>query len=216
MILLAGGIGSRTKLKVPKQYHMVNDDLIINFLLKNIIQEIDKIIIVCDPKYQDDIYKSEKIIFTNNGQTRLESLKNGYKKMKEIAKDNNLIFIHEAARIFLDKRDIDLHKKNAKQGQGQVTCNIVFDTMFKIDKDNFIKEVIKKQEILAGYNPQSYFWKDLIKYEDQILSEKEDLDLTDILLSKGFKIKTLNQISNLRKVTTFEDVLWIEEELNDK
>ncbi|MBR3348224.1 MAG: 2-C-methyl-D-erythritol 4-phosphate cytidylyltransferase [Mycoplasmataceae bacterium] len=216
MILLAGGIGSRTKLQIPKQYYEVDGEAIINYLLKNIKNELDKIFIVCDLNYKNKITQLPNIIFVKNGNTRLESLKNGLIELKKIAKDGDLIFIHEAARALLDKRDLDLHKNNAKINQGLITNNIVFDTMFKINEEKEILEVIQKQNIVAGYNPQSFYWDDLKKYKDDILDEQRDLDLSEILIKKNFKIKVLEQISNLRKITIKEDLEWLGENIKWK
>ena len=216
MILLAGGIGSRTKLQIPKQYYEVDGEAIINYLLKNIKNELDKIFIVCDLNYKNKITQLPNIIFVKNGNTRLESLKNGLIELKKIAKDGDLIFIHEAARALLDKRDLDLHKNNAKINQGLITNNIVFDTMFKINEEKEILEVIQKQNIVAGYNPQSFYWDDLKKYKNDILKEEKDLDLSEILIKKNFKIKVLEQISNLRKVTVKEDLEWLGESIKWK
>ena len=216
MILLAGGIGSRTKLQIPKQYYEVDGEAIINYLLKNIKNELDKIFIVCDLNYKNKITQLPNIIFVKNGNTRLESLKNGLIELKKIAKDGDLIFIHEAARALLDKRDLDLHKNNARINQGLITNNVVFDTMFKINEEKEILEVIQKQNIVAGYNPQSFYWDDLKKYKDDILDEQRDLDLSEILIKKNFKIKVLEQISNLRKVTIKEDLEWLGENIKWK
>ncbi|MBR2849393.1 MAG: 2-C-methyl-D-erythritol 4-phosphate cytidylyltransferase [Mycoplasmataceae bacterium] len=216
MILLAGGIGSRTKLKIPKQYYEIDGESIINYLLKNIKDELDKIFVVCDLNYKNTITQLPNVVFVKNGNTRLESLKNGIIELKKIAKDGDLIFIHEAARALLDKRDLDLHKNNARINQGLITNNVVFDTMFKINEEKEILEVIQKQNIVAGYNPQSFYWDDLKKYKDDILDEQRDLDLSEILIKKNFKIKVLEQISNLRKITIKEDLEWLGENIKWK
>ncbi|WP_022935032.1 2-C-methyl-D-erythritol 4-phosphate cytidylyltransferase [Mesomycoplasma moatsii] len=216
MILLAGGIGSRTGLKIPKQYHKINDEYIINYLLNKIHKELDKIILVIDFQYKDKITNFNNVIFCKNGQTRLESLQNGFKEIQKIASSDDLIFIHEAARIMLDKKDINLHKQNATKNCGLISCNIVYDTMFKINSKNEIVEVIKKQNIMAGYNPQSFFWSDLEKYKEDILNATNDLDLSDILIKKKFKIKVLNQINDLRKITIQKDIEWAEKNLKWK
>lgn len=216
MILLAGGIGSRTKLKIPKQYYEIDGESIINYLLKNIKDELDKIFVVCDLNYKNTITQLPNVVFIKNGNTRLESLKNGIIELKKIAKDGDLIFIHEAARALLDKRDLDLHKNNARINQGLITNNVVFDTMFKINEEKEILEVIQKQNIVAGYNPQSFYWDDLKKYKDDILDEQRDLDLSEILIKKKFKIKVLEQISNLRKITIKEDLEWLGENIKWK
>ena len=216
MILLAGGIGSRTKLKIPKQYYEIDGESIINYLLKNIKDELDKIFVVCDLNYKNTITQLPNVVFVKNGNTRLESLKNGIIELKKIAKDGDLIFIHEAARALLDKRDLDLHKNNARINQGLITNNVVFDTMFKINEEKEILEVIQKQNIVAGYNPQSFYWDDLKKYKEDILKEEKDLDLSEILIKKKFKIKVLEQISNLRKITIKEDLEWLGENIKWK
>ena len=216
MILLAGGIGSRTKLKIPKQYYEIDGESIINYLLKNIKDELDKIFVVCDLNYKNTITQLPNVVFVKNGNTRLESLKNGIIELKKIAKDGDLILFHEAARALLDKRDLDLHKNNARINQGLITNNVVFDTMFKINEEKEILEVIQKQNIVAGYNPQSFYWDDLKKYKDDILDEQRDLDLSEILIKKNFKIKVLEQISNLRKITIKEDLEWLGENIKWK
>lgn len=214
IVVLAGGIGTRLGLGFPKQFYQSNGgDYIINFLLKNIKNEFDKIVVVVDEKYNDKILEDKKIIVVKNGQTRLESLQNGISKISEIAQPNDLIFIHDGARIFLNKNDIELHKQEAKKGKGLVSIDVSIDTMFRIDDQNLISEVIPKNEIVKGYNPQSFFWEDLKKNEDKIFSASNDQDLSQILLKEKFPIKVLEQVGDLRKVTNPGDIDWLDEKI---
>ena len=58
-IILAGGSGTRFKSKIPKQYFKIGNKSIINYTIDAFEKSslIDKIIIVVDKKYINDISK---------------------------------------------------------------------------------------------------------------------------------------------------------------
>ena len=59
-IILAGGSGTRFKSKIPKQYFKIGNKSIINYTIDAFEKSslIDKIIIVVDKKYINDISKN--------------------------------------------------------------------------------------------------------------------------------------------------------------
>ena len=99
-IIVAGGDSKRFASKIPKQFNIINDDIVINHSIKKFLKnkKISKIIIAVDKKsyikFEKLIIKDKKIIIVNGGKTRALSVKNGLK----IADSHRLtkILIHDA------------------------------------------------------------------------------------------------------------------------
>ncbi|NQZ65721.1 MAG: 2-C-methyl-D-erythritol 4-phosphate cytidylyltransferase [Mycoplasmatales bacterium] len=207
LIMLSGGIGKRTLLSIPKQYHKIKGKPIIEYLLTNIADFFDQIYIVADFKEIEGINFGDAII-VENGSERIDSLRNGLNAAN--IKDEDFIYIHEAVRPNLFKEDLELHLFNLKKGESSVTVESVVDTMFKIE-DGIVKEAIAKKDIVRGFNPQSYPGSTLKRLLNEINEIKEDKDLIEIAMIKNIKIKAINQINDLRKITTPDDIKWFED-----
>ncbi len=102
-IILAGGLGKRIGKNIPKQFLKINNKMIIDFSIeafqKN--KNIDEIIIVCHRewiKYINSKY-DKKIKIIKGGETRSES---SYYGLKSCNKNCKYVFIHDAARPFID------------------------------------------------------------------------------------------------------------------
>lgn len=55
LILLAGGIGKRANLGLPKQYYRIEEKMIIEYTLENVskVGGIDRLILVSNPQFMD-------------------------------------------------------------------------------------------------------------------------------------------------------------------
>lgn len=209
LIVLSGGIGTRTKLDYPKQYHEVNGKKIVNHLIENVESFFDQITVVADPKYWNDIFTNSKVNFVKNGNTRLDSLKNGL--VASNPSDEDIIFIHEAARPGLTEEDINKHLESTRLGQGTISCVPSINTMFMIDKDSNIQRVVRKEQIVSGYNPQSFAGNDINLVVSKLDNYKNDEDLSEIMINEGISIKTVSCVGDLRKITNPQDIKWAEE-----
>ena len=76
-IIVAGGDSKRFASKIPKQFNIINDDIVINHSIKKFLKnkKISKIIIAVDKKsyikFEKLIIKDKKIIIANGGKTGL-------------------------------------------------------------------------------------------------------------------------------------------------
>lgn len=102
LILLSGGVGSRTKLNIPKQYVEINgvEMLLYSLVAVKNIDSIDEIIINYPENgrlHLEDILKTSGIKYpiklVEAGETRQDSVN----KMVQLAANDNVL-IHEAAR----------------------------------------------------------------------------------------------------------------------
>ena len=85
-IILAGGVGTRTGLNVPKQFVLVNDKPIIQYCYDTIeaSKHTDAVVIVCEEYYENVIKNAKKpIFFARPGQTRQGSIINALEVLKD-------------------------------------------------------------------------------------------------------------------------------------
>jgi D-glycero-alpha-D-manno-heptose-7-phosphate kinase len=93
---LAGGIGSRAKLKSPKQYYIHDGLSILEHLVSRVADFFDQIIIVNRDSTFEFIHEYADITFVPSGKTRLDSIQNGIRAVAEL--NDSIVMIHEAAR----------------------------------------------------------------------------------------------------------------------
>src|SRR5947209_6075219 len=104
-ILLAGGIGARMKLPIPKQYYLLNGKPIARYSFEMLIsmKEIVEVIVVCVPEYRHFFAVgleelAAKVKFAMPGKRRQDSVYSGF---QEVSQQSELVCIHDAARPFI-------------------------------------------------------------------------------------------------------------------
>ena len=111
VVILAGGVGSRMKLNIPKQYLVINKKPVIIHTILNFENNpnIDGIIVVCDSSYNDYLIKQFKknnikkfVSFAKAGVTGFESTKNGILEASKYINKDDLVVIHDAVRPIIN------------------------------------------------------------------------------------------------------------------
>lgn len=125
-VILAGGTGSRMQSKTPKQFIKINGKPIISYTLMAFEQAelIDEIVIVCLDDYKEHIktiisdFKISKFnSLISNGNTRQQSVFNAISHIKNYAKDDDIVLIHDGVRAMIMPDMIDkcvIETKNIK------------------------------------------------------------------------------------------------------
>jgi len=172
-ILLSGGSGTRMNKPIPKQYLLLAGKPVIIHILERIddIAEISEVIIVCHEKYRDLLgtYISaymlrKKIVFTDAGITRQESVYNGLKKVS-----NKLVIVHEAARPFVKKSDFEALIQDEDEN---ITYGI--DIPFTVLKtnDHYINGNLKRDELINIQLPQKFNASSLLHGHEKAMADK--------------------------------------------
>ncbi len=208
-LILAAGIGERLKKNIPKALVTFNKKpIFIHSLLafvKN--KNINKIIVVCHPKYLDSYRKlTKKFIKTNlyfcegSIKGRQESLKNGMEFIKQNFKLNltDIIVTHDCARINVNSTIIN-NTINLTKKTGYSTVAIKLnDSLFDLNKNRYINRDCK----LLIQTPQSFqykYWKNK--------SVGKSTDLFSYLNLKITKKNITTGSCNNFKITNKEDLL---------
>jgi 2-C-methyl-D-erythritol 4-phosphate cytidylyltransferase len=184
-IILAGGIGSRFGLTIPKQFAKLAGKTIIEHTIET-FQNHPLIDEVCIVIHSDWIWKIEEIVNINNfskvkkvlsgGDERKDSSLCAIEAYSLESKELNMIF-HDAVRPFVDNRIIDNCIENLKHYAAIDVAIPSTDTIIEVH-DKLITNIPKRSNMMQGQTPQC-FKLSVIKKAYEIAEKDEDFMPTD-------------------------------------
>ena len=202
-LILAGGNGKRFGSNTPKQFHIVDNDLVINHSIKKFlkIKKIKHIIITIDDKnyskYKSFLPKNKKIIITKSGKTRALSVLNGLKKAHnyKIAK----ILIHDSARPFFKISLINSLLKYIKQHKAVVPAINSVDTI------SYQNNIMPRKKLYLIQTPQAFDFKTIYNLHNI----NKDINVGDdstLFFKKNLKVKIIKGNHSNKKITYVNDL----------
>ena len=176
-VVLAGGVGSRLGMSLPKQFFKVAGKMVIEHAVdafeKN--ELIDEIVVVINSHYT---FMVEDMIIKNNWQKVKRILSGGEERYQSSLaainayqnfKNYNLIF-HDAARPLISQRIInDVVHSLKKYNAVDVAINSA-DTIIEVE-DNIITAIPERAKMRRGQTPQGF--------KQSIIAKAYDLALQD-------------------------------------
>jgi 2-C-methyl-D-erythritol 4-phosphate cytidylyltransferase len=111
-VVPAAGVGKRMNADRPKQYLLLSEKTVLEQTLTRLIESdvFEKIVVAIsdgDPYWDNlPISKHEKIIRSNGGKERADSVLNALAEIENIADENDWILVHDAARPCITTEDI--------------------------------------------------------------------------------------------------------------
>ena len=210
-IILAGGSGTRFKSKIPKQYFKIGNKSIINYTIDAFEKSslIDKIIIVVDKKYTNDISKKNpKHIVVSGGKNRFESSYNG---ILACPKNSKKVLIHDAARPFISQEIITSCIEALNNYEAVVTSIQTTDTVIRV-KNMEILQVEDRNQIFLNQTPQGFKYKTILDaHKNRTGSVTDDISLLDL---NETKCKVIKGSKKNIKITTNDDIQFAMHILN--
>ena len=206
LVLLAGGDGKRLGSSKPKQFIIIDNTTLIEYLLENLNPEIfDIIIIVTKNNYKKKyLYNLKKkffyhnIKYTKSGKTRQISTLNSLLFLKKFKIKN--VLIHDSARPLASNF---LFKKIIKKLEKNISCIPFYTSNDKILINK--KENIKNNEIKLIQTPQGFKFNEIYNAHKKFIdfNAKDD----SILIEKNCHTNTFikGEFTNI-KVTKKEDL----------
>lgn len=222
IILLAGGQGSRLASLEPKQFLKLNGKPIARYSLDVFLElliPVEEIVIVCADDYQSIFNNSLKQLrFATPGKERQFSVMNGF---KALTKTVDFVMIHDAARPFIEQKEILLlFEEGCKIGAAALATPVT-STIKQVDATGLVSSTLQREFLWKMQTPQllkySLLKEGLEKATKEHLSVTDDVSLAELLhhpvkLIKGnplnFKITTqkdlilANSIINTNSIVT--------------
>ena len=210
-IILAGGSGTRFKSKIPKQYFKIGNKSIINYTIDAFEKSslIDKIIIVVDKKYINDISKKNpNHIVVSGGKSRFESSYNG---ILACPKNSKKVLIHDAARPFISQEIITSCIEALSNYEAVVTSIQTTDTVIRV-KNMEVIQVEDRNQIFLNQTPQGFKYKTILDaHKNRTGSVTDDISLLDL---NETKCKVIKGSKKNIKITTNDDIQFAMHILN--
>ena len=210
-IILAGGSGTRFKSKIPKQYFKIGNKSIINYTIDAFEKSslIDKIIIVVDKKYINDIRKKNpKHMVVSGGKSRFESSYNG---ILACPKNSKKVLIHDAARPFISQEIITSCIEALNNYEAVVTSIQTTDTVIRA-KNMEVIQVEDRNQIFLNQTPQGFKYKTILDaHKNRTGSVTDDISLLDL---NETKCKVIKGSKKNIKITTNDDIQFAMHILN--
>lgn len=218
VIILAGGIGSRVKSAIPKQYIEINDCPIIVHTIRNFEMNpnVDNIVIVCLENWIEHTRNIvEKYHFTKvtdivvGGATGHISTRNGIYSLRDKLSDDDFVIIHDAARPIVSQTVIndmiDVAEKNGNACSA-ISC---YETVLITENRTSGKEQIDRNRIIRVQTPQCYRYGMIRSlYEQADRDNRDDFVYANTMaLHYGVEIFFSKGSNSNIKITTKEDIV---------
>ena len=184
-IIPAGGVGSRMQADRPKQYlTLIHDTTVLESTL-SLFQTNPTIKGGALGTSKNDAYISNLSLNTENltlysaGETRSDTVFLGLKALANIAKDDDWIIVHDAARPGLTNEELQLFIDQViaeENSIGGIMALPAVDTVKQVSQQK-INQTIDRETIYLAQTPQMFRYQTLYKAYDEALSNH--LPITD-------------------------------------
>lgn len=217
-VLLAGGMGTRLGLPIPKQFLKLGERTLLEHSIEKFstIEDIAYVVVVVP---EDWYRQSEEIVQSMNisnvslctgGKSRQESLFKGLLWLSErfsITKDD-IVVSHDVARPFVTSRMIHDNINVCRIYGAADTVISSPDTIVQSTNKTIISRVPIREEMYLGQTPQTFYIQQFIDIY-KTLSEDYLNQVTDaarILSDHEVKVGLVNGDPSNMKITTMFDL----------
>ena len=216
-LLIAGGVGERMKMNVPKQFIEVEGKPVIVYTLESFQknEQIDAIAVVCLKGWEDDLrawadkYGITKLKYiTQGGSTGMESLRNGMNMLRENCDPDDIIVIHDAVRPLLSSDIIDRNIEGVKEFGTAITSLPATEALlYSEDKLNSAK-VVDRSTIMKTQTPQSLRLSHFINAHEEAIKRgiKDTVATCTLLVELGESVHIVEGDEINFKITTSEHI----------
>lgn len=216
-IILAGGVGSRIGVEVPKQFLEVDGEPILAYTIQAFQDhdDIDRIVVVCISGWEDKVrdikerYGLSKICCIKpGGKNSMESISNGIFGIESVSSPDDIVIIHDSVRPLINGEIIsDCIAVCKEHGNGCAAIPIQ-ETIVRTDDHISGIADIDRSGVMRVQTPQAYRYGQVNKlYRDAYAMGINDSIYTNTLMmqlghpiyfSKGSPINI--------KITVIDDI----------
>ena len=170
-IIIAGGVGSRTGNKIPKQFINVNDKPIIIYTLERFQKHknIDVIEVVCLDGWHDILrayaeqYGIAKLKYIISGGTSSQdSIKIGLENLKGKLNKDDIVVIHDGIRPMVDAEIISSCIDTCVEKGNGVSAFPVYEQIFETDDNETTDKYIPREKLRIVQTPQAYRYGNIL------------------------------------------------------
>ena len=217
VIIVAGGIGSRMNLDIPKQYYEVKVAPIIMYSYRKFSQSplVDSIVFVVADEWKDFMEaklslepNNKKVSFAKAGRSRQHSVYNGLCVLREYAQDEDVVLIHDAVRPLFPETTINDGIEACREFDGALPVISVKDATYQSYDGIELSTILPRQELFSGQSPEFFIFGKFFKAHASF-SEEEISNIrgcSELAFKSGLSVKLIPGTERNFKITTIEDL----------
>lgn len=180
-LIFAGGTGKRMNSRSkPKQFLEMHGKPIIIYTLEHFEyhEQVDNIVVVCLPEWIEElrgllkrygINKVSKIVL--GGDTGHDSIYLGLAAMKENAKEEDIVLIHDGVRPFINEELITQNINKVKESGNAITVEPARESVVRSLDGETIVDVPPRGEMYTAKAPQSFYFVDIMELYERAREE---------------------------------------------
>ena len=210
-IIVAGGIGSRMRSDIPKQFMLLNGKPILFYSINTFLNTFSdcKIILVLPEEHIgtgqeiiDAFFDYNKIQIVTGGRTRFHSVQNG---LAHVDDEDSIIFVHDAVRPLITNELLNKCLDCSVELGTAIPFIHLKDSIRKIiGSDN---EAVDRNDFVLIQTPQTFHGKILlpafkIDYKDKFTDE------ASVVEAFGLKVSLVEGDETNIKITKPEDLVF--------
>lgn len=203
-IVVASGKGTRLNLGYNKVFYKLDEDTtILDMASRCFIEDEDcqNVIVVTNEEEFDLVKNNPKLVLVQGGKLRMDSVLNGLAKVK-----SDYVLIHDGARPYLDKHDLDNLKKVLEDEEASILAVKVKETVKVVD-DGYINKTLNRNQIYLAQTPQGFKTSAIINAFQK--AKGVNIEFTDdasIAEYSGIKVKIVEGSYRNNKITYLDDL----------
>lgn len=216
VVIVAGGLGTRTGQSELKQFRWVAGKPMLLHSLQAFHARADVAMVVCviprayvgDPPpwiLQCDV---DRLLVSVGGATRSESVMNG---LEDLPEEVRYVLIHDAARPLVGDAMIERVVAAARQGTGAIAALPVTDTLKEVDESGRVMRTVDRARLWRAQTPQG-FPREMIERAYREAHEAGITATDDSALCErlGLPVVVVGGSERAMKVTTAGDFARVE------
>lgn len=216
-LILAGGIGKRMGVPLPKQFLEIKGKPVLVHTLSNFQRNdsVDSIVVVCvsdwieytwDLVKKYNLSKVEAII--PGGDTSHDSTRNGIFHLRRTLGKGDVVIIHDAARPILPQKAIDEMLRIAKDNGNASLAIPCYETVIYTDDQLSGNKELDRSHLMRVQTPQAYEYSSILElYERAEKEDRHDFIYADIVaVEYGMTVYFSKGFTNNIKITKQEDI----------
>lgn len=185
-LIIAGGVGKRMGMDIPKQFIMVDGKPIIIYTLESFQAhpDVDQILVVCKEGWDETLwgyvhqYKLDKVKWIIKGGTLGQySINNGVQFLKDHCDDDDIVVIQDGIRPLVDEFVLSDVIVKAKEYGNAVTSMPYNEQIFVKKTEETTTQYIDRNTLRRVSTPQAYQFGKLSWAYDKAVAE--DIGMTD-------------------------------------
>lgn len=225
-IIVAGGVGSRMKSDIPKQYLPVGRVPVFMYSFRKFAsrKDISTIVLVISDEWKEFVAEHiageaccQRVLYASAGTSRQHSVLNGLKALESVANDDDLVFVHDAVRPLFPLSNIDDGIEGCRDYDATLPVITVKDATYQSHDGVTLSTILPRTELFSGQSPECFRFRPFVEAHKQF-SEVQIAQIrgcAELAYKAGLSVKLIPGTEQNFKLTTIEDLKAFEMIISD-